>query len=243
MTAGTAEVRDSAGAPTESYVYDVFGVLRSPEPSGAKTDRRFTGEQADVPVLRSPYYLRARHYDPGLGRFVQKDLLRAPNRYTYGFDDPVNTIDPSGMWGVHIHLPKPSLTAISEWTQKQVVDPVVHTTRSIVNNIGYVDLNGTACWQGTCATLGLQLSPSQGIHPYAGVGVGYGAGLSLTYAPGQRITTGANCGVQVSYGEFSAQAGSAGLKLGKEGVVRGSVYGEVGTGVGLVEAATCTWIL
>jgi len=40
----------------------------------------------------------ARWYWPEIGRFVQQDRLRVPNRYVYGLDNPVRWVDPSGLW-------------------------------------------------------------------------------------------------------------------------------------------------
>jgi RHS repeat-associated protein len=52
--------------------YDVFGALRSGTPS--VTDFLFSGEQRDVES--GLYYLRARYYDPAIGRFLSQDPLR-----------------------------------------------------------------------------------------------------------------------------------------------------------------------
>ena len=45
------------------------------------------------------YYMRARYYDPQLGRFVSEDpigLAGGINAYVYAGDNPVNGRDPSG---------------------------------------------------------------------------------------------------------------------------------------------------
>jgi len=52
-------------------------------------------------VLRSPYYLRARHYDPGLGRFLQKDPVPFIQRYAYAGNHPAGYVDPTGLFGIN----------------------------------------------------------------------------------------------------------------------------------------------
>jgi RHS repeat-associated protein len=62
----------------------------------------FTGREYNVET--GLYYYRARYYDPGLGRFLQRDQWSAPltdpsslvNRYIYCSNNPVNWIDPFG---------------------------------------------------------------------------------------------------------------------------------------------------
>ncbi len=65
---------------------------------------KFTGEQNDVTVNQSPYYLRARYYDPVIGRFLTRDpfkgLVLSPdslNAYAYADNDPAVVVDPWGL--------------------------------------------------------------------------------------------------------------------------------------------------
>ena len=56
----------------------------------------YAGEQFDK--VTGEYYLRARYYDPVIGRFTQEDTYRGdgPNLYAYVGNNPVNAWDPSG---------------------------------------------------------------------------------------------------------------------------------------------------
>ncbi len=94
---------DGSGNNSVSYSYDVFGAIRSQ--SGTSSNYwLFTGEQRDSDS--SLYYLRARHYDPAIGRFLMRDPLagssRRPgtlNRYAYVTNNPASLIDPYGLFG------------------------------------------------------------------------------------------------------------------------------------------------
>jgi RHS repeat-associated protein len=57
---------------------------------------KYTGEQHDN--LTNQYYLRARFYNPLLGRFLQEDTYRGDglNLYAYCDNNPVMYYDPSG---------------------------------------------------------------------------------------------------------------------------------------------------
>jgi RHS repeat-associated protein len=92
---------NSAGLVTDSYGYDAFG--NSERLSGTTANPfLFNGQQYDE--TEELYYLRARYYAPGQGRFITHDPLmgksgdpQSLHRYLYANADPVNSIDPTGM--------------------------------------------------------------------------------------------------------------------------------------------------
>lgn len=99
----TRALTNSQGAVTDRYSYDAFGQLLS---STGTTVNSFlyTGEQKDDAA--GLYYLRARNYDPAIGRFMTQDLhegsLQEPaslNKYVYVQNNPVNMTDPTGLYG------------------------------------------------------------------------------------------------------------------------------------------------
>ena len=57
---------------TATYQYDAFGAVKT-KTGTSDTAYRFTGELQDAQVARELYYLRARYYDPALGRFLGRD--------------------------------------------------------------------------------------------------------------------------------------------------------------------------
>ncbi|MDP9237151.1 MAG: hypothetical protein M3P30_07095 [Chloroflexota bacterium] len=86
---------DSAGAITDSYSYDVFGAPRTTTGTTAN-NFQYTGQQRDGNANRGLYFLRARSYDPALGRFLQRDGVPLINRYSYSGNNPANLTDPTG---------------------------------------------------------------------------------------------------------------------------------------------------
>jgi RHS repeat-associated protein len=105
MHDGLGSVRqllDSTGEVQTNYAYDPFGVpLMGGEVSNPY---QFTGEAWDAEV--GLLYLRARYYQPEVGRFITKDPWLgdtwAPgslNRYAYVDNNPPNLADPTGLDG------------------------------------------------------------------------------------------------------------------------------------------------
>jgi RHS repeat-associated protein len=81
----------------KTYDYDAFG--NGKDADDADTNPfRYAGEYFDRES--GTYYLRARYYAPGTGRFTQEDPARdGGNWYTYCYNNPVRFIDPSGQIG------------------------------------------------------------------------------------------------------------------------------------------------
>ena len=77
------------------YQYDAFGNIRK-EKETLHNRILYTGQQYDHES--NQYYLRARYYNPTLGRFTQEDVYRGDglNLYDYCKGNPVIWYDPSG---------------------------------------------------------------------------------------------------------------------------------------------------
>ena len=95
----TRQITDASGSPANLYDYDTFGkALGVSETFSAPF--QFVGAygvQADENEL---VHMRARLYDPQLGRFLTEDPLgglAGANLYTYVGADPVSGIDPAGL--------------------------------------------------------------------------------------------------------------------------------------------------
>jgi RHS repeat-associated protein len=98
----TANLTSSSGATQWTWSYEPFGQVRTEtKANGSQPDNfmKFTGEYLDPTAL---YHLRARQYDPTIGRFGQPDPIPAGQRlpaattYSYVTDQPTALVDPSG---------------------------------------------------------------------------------------------------------------------------------------------------
>ncbi|MEP7181304.1 MAG: RHS repeat-associated core domain-containing protein [Betaproteobacteria bacterium] len=91
---------DTTASLTDRYVYDAYGNTMATTGSTANP-YRYSGERFDA--QDGLYQLRARYYDPAMGRFFTRDPFAgrtdAPtslHRYLYAKADPVNFADPTG---------------------------------------------------------------------------------------------------------------------------------------------------
>ncbi|QAV17807.1 hypothetical protein PC41400_09085 [Paenibacillus chitinolyticus] len=98
------ELRDANGNVINQYAYDLWGnpttVLK-----GVDNPFLYSGEYWDESVELQ--YLRARWYDPSMGRFINEDTYEGQldnplslNLYTYVENNPLTHVDPSGHCGI-----------------------------------------------------------------------------------------------------------------------------------------------
>lgn len=103
-------ITDEAGTLVQRLSYDAFGKRRNPNGTDAtsitaQTSRGFTRHEMDDEV--GLINMRAREYDPLLGRFITADTMvpgaansQSYNRYSYALNNPLSRIDPSGQWSL-----------------------------------------------------------------------------------------------------------------------------------------------
>ena len=86
------------------YTYDPFGELFDDETEETTISNpfKFTGQYFDDEII-DEYYLRARQYNPHIGRFTSRDPVKGKfeepltlHKYLYCTNNPINLIDPDG---------------------------------------------------------------------------------------------------------------------------------------------------
>ena len=97
----TIAMTDSSGNMVNKYAYDEFGNLLNAVET-VPNPFTFLGQYGVMDDDSGLLYMRARYYDPEVGRFINKDPIRYlggdPNLYCYVANNPVNSIDPNGLW-------------------------------------------------------------------------------------------------------------------------------------------------
>jgi|GEM_PF-1759524 RHS repeat-associated protein len=100
-TNSVRDITDSNGNVLGTLSYDAFGAVRAS--SGVASEFQFNGQQMDP--ADGLLYLRARYYNPAIGRFIMRDsnlgVPGAPqtlNRYVFSDNNPSTMWDPDGHW-------------------------------------------------------------------------------------------------------------------------------------------------
>ena len=114
-------ITDGTASVVERYGYDAYGLPAVTNGAGVAVAPNawgtahsaignpwmFTGRQDDEET--GLYFYRARYYDPGKGRFLQRDPLGymdGLNLYEYVRSNPINKVDPSGLETIGLYPPK-----------------------------------------------------------------------------------------------------------------------------------------
>ncbi|MCO6439118.1 MAG: hypothetical protein J5J06_18660 [Phycisphaerae bacterium] len=149
-------VTDAYGESQTTYRYQAFG-----EPvlmDGALGDwRLFAGREYDVDT--GLYHYRRRYYDPGTGRFLQRDPLPvawALSPYAYTGNNPVNARDPFGL------DPASEAGAFGSFADQWVVQPGINI--AISEGLGHIG--------GLIDAAPFPYSPAAGVFTVAGVAWG-----------------------------------------------------------------------
>ncbi|WP_438498618.1 RHS repeat-associated core domain-containing protein, partial [Paenibacillus sp. IHBB 3054] len=103
------QIVNTSGTPVNTYSYDEWGNITS-QTEGIPNSFKYAGEVYDEET--GLYYLRARYYDPSIGRFLNEDTVEgqidnplSQNLYTYVSNNPLIYTDPTGHrqeWGAGV---------------------------------------------------------------------------------------------------------------------------------------------
>jgi len=104
----TRQLSDVSTQVTDTYTYDAFGLLLQ-RTGSTENNYLYSGEQFDPNV--GFYYLRARYYNPEIGRFTTVDPWKGSiydpaslHKYICCQNDPVDYVDWSGEMGTLVSL-------------------------------------------------------------------------------------------------------------------------------------------
>jgi len=110
-TGSTIAITKMDQAVENSYYYDPFGKILAHD-EAFDQPFKFVGQYGVMtePAADGIYYMRARYYDSTVGRFISEDPLGFEggdvNLYAYVRNNPVNLIDPLGLWAIGDPLPQ-----------------------------------------------------------------------------------------------------------------------------------------
>ena len=129
---------DEAGVVQNRYEYDAWGNITAKE---EQVPNRFTYYGQQIDPITQQYYLRARFYNPIIGRFIQEDIYRGDglNLYAYCKSNPVYYFDPSGYYK---DAPMNAATGTSSSTALVPYDPNFAATQRAIAGEIYRDSHG-----------------------------------------------------------------------------------------------------
>ena len=142
---------DESGNTVAQYTYDAFGNTISQ--SGALADAfpfRFSTRYFDAET--GFYYYGLRHYSPKWGRWISRDPIGGdggPNLYAFCANDPVNGVDPLGMFKVNAVNFSPRYSSKSDFWLGVYLDLLDNESDGYIKVYKKIKIDLTPCGGGS----------------------------------------------------------------------------------------------
>jgi len=102
----TVAITDESAQIVNAYAYSPYGLVGEQE--AIPNPFTYVGYFGVMAEGNGLYYMRARYYDPEVGRFINKDPIRyaggGMNLYAYCLNNPINSRDPMGLWYIDFNV-------------------------------------------------------------------------------------------------------------------------------------------
>jgi len=142
---------DSTGNIKNRYEYDIYGKVINAVENGIPNPMRYAGQYYDSES--GLYYLRARYYDPRVGRFISEDTNKGDinnpsslNLYTYCWGNPLNYIDFDGhnpqksfwvfLWGAYKGVTGSERVSAVPIAKSNTENKLIENDKSTMFNVG-----------------------------------------------------------------------------------------------------------
>lgn len=125
---------DENGIIVERYEYDAWGRTKIYSADGTELTEsaignRYLFQGREYDASTGLYYFRARWYDPVSGRFISKDpvgISGGLNLYVFCSDDPVNFVDPLGLFDLKKLVVEAIVAAMNQWGPLAPLSKIEH---------------------------------------------------------------------------------------------------------------------
>jgi RHS repeat-associated protein len=194
---------DSTNTIVWEGIYKPFGEAEVNPNSSAVNNFRFPGQYFDQET--GLHYNYHRYYDPYTSRYLRPDpigLSGGINLFLYTENNPVNLVDPEGLWripdyvsiSINITIPNPITGTVIGWTGQVEMDRYLNVYVSpLGGNIGksitVASASGTFGWLNVCETPSEEKMNTFLAGHSINISAGNFVGGGLTWVPGVGTAT------------------------------------------------------
>ena len=127
VTGSECECREKTHPPSKNRVWDFFATSHTCAGQNVTFAQYPRPENEPTPTATASgaRYCGYRFYSPGLGRWISKDPIvevGGINLYIFSANQPINIVDPYGLWGTAIHRDAPR-----QWAEGLAYKPAAAT--------------------------------------------------------------------------------------------------------------------